>query len=115
MTDETQMTDDELFLMVKSFLCYLAWEKKYNFNSYTFQQIILQNYQGIIDEAIEYYLMKIIKEININQFFAWLYQKGIDTTEEDCSKLYLIMQRIVFDYTVEEIKEIIGMIEVCIK
>ena len=109
------MTDDELFLLVKSFICYLAWEKKYNFNSYTFQQIILQNYQGMIDEAIEFYLMKIIKEINIYQFFMWLYQKGVDITEDERSKLYIIMQHVVFNSTIDDIKEMIGMDEVCIK
>ena len=70
----------------------------------------------MIDEAIEFYLMKIIKEINIYQFFMWLYQsKSIYISENDYSKLYIIMKHVVFNSTIDDIKEMIGMDEVCIK
>jgi len=111
------LTDDEMFNMVKSYIYYLAWEKKYNFHTQTFQQIIIQDYEGNIDWAIEDYLMTIIKKINFYVFVMLIHDKYINYTlsEDELSKLFLVMQNIVFNSTLNEIKEIIGMGDVCLK
>jgi len=111
------ITEDEMFNMVKSYLYYLAWEQKYNFNTQTFQQIIIQDYQGNIDEAIEECLMNIIKKINFYIFIVWLHESIIDYTllEDDLSQLFIITQKVVFDSTLDEIKEMIGMSGDCLK
>ena len=116
--NHTQMTitEDKMFNMVKSYIYYLAWEKKYNFNTQTFQQIIIQDYEGNIDWAIEDYLMKIIKKINF-YVFVMLLHESIDysLSEDELSRLFLVMQNIVFNCTLNEIKEMIGMDDVCLK
>jgi hypothetical protein len=111
------ITEDEMFNMVKSYFYYLAWEQKYNFNTQTFQQIIIQDYQGNIDEAIEDCLMNIIKKINFYIFIMWLHESIIDYTllEDNLSQLFLITQQIVFNSTLDEIKEMIGMSCDCLK
>jgi len=111
------ITEDEMFNMVKSYIYYLAWEQKYNFNTQTFQQIIIQDYEGNIDWAIEDYLMNIIKKINFYIFLLWLHESIIDYTllEDELSQLYIITQNIVFNCTLNEIKEMIGMDDVCLK
>jgi len=111
------ITEDEMFNMVKSYIYYLAWEQKYNFNTQTFQQIIIQDYQGNIDEAIEDCLMNIIKKINFYIFIMWLHESIIDYTllEDNLSQLFLITQKVVFDSTLDEIKEMIGMSGDCLK
>jgi len=111
------LTDDEMFNMVKSYIYYLAWEKKYNFHTQTFQQIIIQDYEGNIDWAIEDYLMTIIKKINFYVFVMLIHDKYINYTlsEDELSKLFLVMQNIVFNSTLNEIKEMIGMGDVCLK
>jgi hypothetical protein len=110
------ITEDKMFNMVKSYIYYLAWEKKYNFNTQTFQQIIIQDYEGNIDWAIEDYLMKIIKKINF-YVFVMLLHESIDysLSEDELSRLFLVMQNIVFNCTLNEIKEMIGMDDVCLK
>ena len=112
------MTDDDMFTMVKNYFCYLAWEKKYNSNTQTFQQIIIQEYLGNIDEAIEFYLMRIIKDINFCVFVLWIYESTNFTftfSKDERSKLYLIIHGVVMDSTLDDIKEIINMGEICIK
>ena len=86
------LTDDEMFNMVKSYIYYLAWEKKYNFHTQTFQQIIIQDYEGKIDWAIEDYLMTIIKKINFYVFVMLIHDKYINYTlsEDELSKLFLV-------------------------
>jgi hypothetical protein len=111
------ITEDEMFNMAKSYIYYLAWEEKYNFNTQTFQQIIIQDYEGNIDWAIEDYLMNVIKKINFYIFLLWLHESIIDYTllEDVLSQLFIIMQNIVFNCTLNEIKEMIGMDDVCLK
>jgi hypothetical protein len=111
------ITEDEMFNIAKSSIYYLAWEEKYNFNTQTFQQIIIQDYEGNIDWAIEDYLMNVIKKINFYIFLLWLHESIIDYTllEDVLSQLFIIMQNIVFNCTLNEIKEMIGMDDVCLK
>jgi hypothetical protein len=107
-----------MFTMVKNYFCYLAWEKKYNSNTQTFQQIIIQEYLGNIDEAIEFYLMRIIKNIHFCVFVTWIYDTNNFTfifTKNERSQLYIIIKKIVMYSTLNEIKEIIEMSEICIK
>jgi len=118
MTEHNRFTDDDMILMAKDYLLYLAWEKKYNSKTQTFQQIIIQEYLGSIDEAIEFYLMRIIKNIPFCIFLAWIYETNNFTfifTKNERSQLYIIIKKIVMYSTLDEIKEIIEMSEICIK
>ena len=118
MTEHKRFTNDDMFSMAKDYLLYLAWEKKYNSNTQTFQQIIIQEYLGSIDEAIEFYLMRIIKNIHFCVFVNWIYETNNFTfilTKKERSHLYIIIKKIVMYSTLDEIKEIIEMSEICIK
>lgn len=101
------------------YLNFLIWDRKYfmKYNGYfikkTFQEIIVDVYEGNIDDAMNKFF---ICEFNNSQyyFFEWV-EKNYDLNTTQINISYLILKDIVINKTIDELKEYVSLYDICIK
>jgi len=106
--------------VAKDFLNFLVWDIKYDvgYNEHyikkSFQEIINDDYNGNVDDAITNFFICEFNNTNY-YFFEWIekQQYNLDTTKINIA--YLILKDIVINRSLDEFKEIVFLNEICIK
>ena len=96
------------------FLNFLVWDIKYNVGHIkkSFQEIIDDDYKGNVDDAITKFFMCEFNNTSY-YFFEWISKYDLNTTQINIA--YLILKDIVINRSLDELKEIIFLAEICIK
>ena len=104
----------------KKYMMYIAWEKRHCYYDeldeemkfLTFQEIIHQEYNGSVDEAMEF-LTRDLYNANRNDYLAWLREKKPIRPEELIRATILeflcVMKTFVMNSSLDELKELLGL------
>jgi hypothetical protein len=104
----------------KKYMMFVAWEKRHCYYDeldeemkfLTFQEIIHQEYNGSVDEAMEF-LTKELYNANRNDYLGWLREKQPLEEGEPIPATVLqflcVMKTFVMQFSLDELKEFLGL------
>ena len=98
------------------YLNFLVWDIKYNVGHIkkSFQEIIDDDYKGNVDDAITNFFLCEFNNTNY-YFFEWIEKQQYNLNTTQINIAYLILKDIVINRSLDELKEIIFLAEICIK
>jgi len=112
---ESQLND-----LAIEYLRFLAWEKVYTCGK-TFTQLVDDVFHGDIEIAYQHFLNKIFHEFTCRIFqhftpvFEWVLAKNIKLTPKQKTDLIYKIRDYIVDNSVDEMKELLGLIELSCK